>query len=156
MNNKILAIGSIIACIIILLASLSPVVGYNTVHSSAIDSPLFAVRTKRAIDQESDSLTCEYVGKNIRNMIFLPRRSNQIEKLSRAIDAISKMNDESFNNIVGRIVYQKEFINIETTEVIQTLQYMRANPDAYKHIAIQEDLRDYTLYFIRGFAVYYI
>ena len=59
MNNKIL-IGSIIAVVILVLVSFTGVVGYQTTKFSTIAkaSPLFSVRTQRAIDKESRGLTC--------------------------------------------------------------------------------------------------
>jgi len=53
MNKKIL-IGSIIAVAILVLVSFTGVVGYQTTKSSTIAraSPLFAVRSSRAIDEE--------------------------------------------------------------------------------------------------------
>ena len=53
MDKKIL-IGSIIAVAILVLVSFTGVVGYQTTKSSTIDvaSPLFTVRSSRAIDKE--------------------------------------------------------------------------------------------------------
>ncbi len=57
MNKKIL-IGSIIAVAILVLVSFTGVVGYQTTKSSTIAkaSPLFAVRSSRAIDEESKDI----------------------------------------------------------------------------------------------------
>jgi hypothetical protein len=95
MNNKILAIGSIIACIIILLAGLSPVIGYNSARSSAKDSPLFNVRTQRATDQEQDALTCEYIGKGI--IFEIPKRNEMNVLQQRIIDRISELPNEDID-----------------------------------------------------------
>ena len=51
MNKKIL-IGSIIAVAILIGISFISVVGYNSVESNAKASPLFNIRTQRAIDGE--------------------------------------------------------------------------------------------------------
>ena len=53
MNKKIL-IGNIIAVAILVLVSFTGVIGYQTTKSSTIAraSPLFAVRSNRAIDEE--------------------------------------------------------------------------------------------------------
>ena len=58
MNKKIL-IGSIIAVVILVLVSFTGVVGYQTTKSSTISkaSPLFSVRSKRAIYEESEALS---------------------------------------------------------------------------------------------------
>jgi len=54
MNKKIL-IGSIIADVILVMVSFTGVVGYQTTKSSTIvkASPLFTVRSCRAIDEDS-------------------------------------------------------------------------------------------------------
>ena len=65
MNKKIL-IGSIIAVVILVLVSFTSVVGYNSVKSNSVKaSPLFSVRTNRAIGEETKVLTCKYIGKGI-------------------------------------------------------------------------------------------
>ncbi len=62
MNNKIL-IGSIIAVAILIGVSFTSVVGYNSIESDKKLSPLFNIRTSRAVDKDSKDLSCEYVGK---------------------------------------------------------------------------------------------
>ena len=63
MKNKLLTIGSIIAVVVLVLAGLSPVVGFDSVRSSVKDSPLFSIRSNRAIQKDSNKLMCNYVGK---------------------------------------------------------------------------------------------
>ena len=78
MNKKIL-IGSIIAVVILILVSFTGVVGYQTTKSSTIAtaSPLFAVRSSRAIDEESGDIACDYVGNGEEISITLSVRNNQ-------------------------------------------------------------------------------
>jgi hypothetical protein len=131
MNKNILAIGSIIACIILLVASLSPVVGYNSARSSVRDSPLFSVRTKRAIDQDRDELTSEYVGKG--NWIPIPTRNSNMVLIQKTINRFCQMDDSGFSRLTKLIInhaYQDVRIdkdNIE--EVITTLELLRTNPE---------------------------
>jgi len=98
MNKKILAIGSITTCIILLVAGLSPVVGYNSARSGGKDSPLFSIRTKRAIDQESEGLTCEYVGKG--DTLFIPPQQHKTIILQKVRDIISRLDYETFTRVV--------------------------------------------------------
>ena len=63
MENKLLTIGSILSVVVLVLAGLSPVVGFDSVRSSMKDSPLFDIRSKRAIGEESNTLKCDYIGK---------------------------------------------------------------------------------------------
>ena len=58
MNKKIL-IGSIIAVTILIGVSFTSVVGYRSVASDVKASPLFNIRTSRAIDEEEKGLRCE-------------------------------------------------------------------------------------------------
>ena len=86
MKNKIL-IGSIVAVVILVLVSFTGVVGYQTTKSSTIAraSPLFSVRSKRAINEESKDLTRRYVGMG--NTLQFPKRDDKaimIQKSSQA------------------------------------------------------------------------
>ena len=76
MNKKIL-ISSIIAVAILILVSFTGVVGYQTTQSSTMAraSPLFAVRSSRAIDEESKDIVCDYIGKG--NTFPIPRRDDK-------------------------------------------------------------------------------
>jgi hypothetical protein len=60
MNNKILT-GSIIAVAILILVSFTSVVGYSSVESDGKSSPLFNVRSSRAIDKNGKVFTTDYV-----------------------------------------------------------------------------------------------
>ena len=56
--NKKILLGSIIAVAVLIGVSFTSVVGYSSVKSnSAINSPLFNVRTNRAIDKERRIIT---------------------------------------------------------------------------------------------------
>ena len=62
--KKVLMLGVTGAVIIILImVSFTSVVGYRSVESEVKASPLFHIRTSRAIDVETEDLTCDYVGK---------------------------------------------------------------------------------------------
>ena len=106
MDKKILLCGSIIAVVVLVLASLSPVVGFNSVKSSAIDSPLFSVRIKRVINEESEGLTCDYVGKGKESSLLFLRENNSL-KMKEIIDIINTLDDEEFKrfqNPCGRLL----------------------------------------------------
>jgi hypothetical protein len=136
MNKKILAIGSITACCIILLAGLSPVVGYQRIKTSdATDSPLFQVRTNRAIQHGVDSLSCEYVGKG--DLWSFPTRNSNLILIQKTINRFCQMDDIAFSRLTQLIInhaYQDVRIdkdNIE--EVITTLELLRTNPEMVKN-----------------------
>jgi hypothetical protein len=102
MKKKIL-LGSIVAVVILVLVSLTGVVGYQTTSSTiAKASPLFTVRTNRAIGKESKDLTCKYVGKGI--TLPFPKRDDRVVMFQKVIDSISKMDDEAFERFIAHII----------------------------------------------------
>ncbi len=100
MNNKIL-IGSIIATAVLIGVSFTSVVGYRIVASEMKVSPLFNIRTSRAIDKESQDLSCEYVGKGNEINILLPIKNQKAELIDNIINRIQNMDDKTYNKFVG-------------------------------------------------------
>ena len=133
MEKRIL-VGSIIAVVILVLVSFTGVVGYQTTKSSTIAkaSPLFSVRSKRAIDKESKDLTCDYVGKGEESVLSIPKRDDRIEMVQKFIDSISKMDDISFNifkkTIVHHINQDDTMRDVETRGIVNALLQIRNNP----------------------------
>ncbi|MBA7636883.1 hypothetical protein ES703_44511 [subsurface metagenome] len=105
MNKKIL-IGSIIAVAILVLVSFTGVVGYQTTKSSTIAraSPLFSVRTSRALDKESKDLSCDYVGKGEVSIISIPKSNNENIQVQKMIEAIRRMNKNSFDRFINSVI----------------------------------------------------
>ena len=101
MNKKIL-IGSLVAVAILVLVSFTGVVGYQTTKSSTIAkaSPLFTVRSSRAIDEESKDIACDFIGKGEDNFLSIPKRDEKKVLLQRFINRIRKMNDEELDNLI--------------------------------------------------------
>ena len=96
--------------IAIILATLMLLVPFtNAVGNSDIDeepvraSPLFKVRSKRAIDEESKDLTCDYVGKGKPTLITIPKRDIESVVVQKVIDKMNKMDDKTFNRFVDLI-----------------------------------------------------
>ena len=109
MNKKIL-IGSIIAVAILVLVSFTGVVGYQTTKSStnAKASPLFAVRSSRAIDEENKDFVCDYVGKGEESVLSIPERDTQQYMLGKLINKVRKMDDKSYDRFVELV---KAYVN---------------------------------------------
>jgi len=147
MNKKIL-LGSIIAVVILVLVSFTGVVGYQTTKSSiAKASPLFSVRSKRAIDEESKDLTCDYVGKGKGVAIYLPTRFVKAELIDRFSIIFNRMDDKSFGmfmDLIIRHLHQK-YDSQEYSEfrIVHTLNQLRGNPD-YKYYIVEEK-SDHTI-----------
>ncbi|UCF13043.1 MAG: hypothetical protein JSW06_01990 [Thermoplasmatales archaeon] len=138
MNEKIL-IGSIIAVVILILVSFTGVVGYQTTKSSTIAkaSPLFTVRSKRAIGEESKDITCDYIGKGEETSIHLSSRIKRAEQVQKVIDIISKMDDKAFRHLVAQIIlnmkYQEQITGKEISDVLQALHHIRRNLNDMKY-----------------------
>ncbi|UCF12307.1 MAG: hypothetical protein JSW06_09740 [Thermoplasmatales archaeon] len=128
MNKKIL-IGSIGAVIILVLVSFTGVVGYQTTKSTTITrvSPLFKVRTNRAIGEESKEISCKYVGKG--NTLPFPERDDKTVVVQKVVDSIRKMDDEAFEKFIAYIINHvqkdKRFNDINPEEIRETFNLLR-------------------------------
>jgi hypothetical protein len=124
---------SIIVVVLLVLGSLTNVVGYQTVKSSGVNvSPLFSVRTKRAINEESKTiLTSDYLGKGIESNFQFPTRENRTVMLQKVIDIIRKMDDKEFNKfqsaLISHFYEDKNNKNIDVTNVVFALKQLRSN-----------------------------
>ncbi|MBA7636882.1 hypothetical protein ES703_44510 [subsurface metagenome] len=128
MNKKIL-LGSIIAVVILVLVSFTGVVGYQTTKSSTIAkaSPLFSVRSKRAIDEENKGIACDYVGKGEESKIQIPPRNNLTIQIHDTINKIRMLDDKEFKafltyikiHLAQEYKHKEEDINRLITELNQ-------------------------------------
>ena len=141
MNKKILIGGSLVAVAILILVSFTGVVGYQTTKSSTIAkaSPLFAVRSSRAIDEESKDFTCDYVGKELPTLFTFPKRDNREELVQKIINKIKIMDDKSFNRFVKIVIAninQNNKINdveVSNEEIAVILSQLRDNSEVIKN-----------------------
>jgi hypothetical protein len=130
MRKYPLIVVSICAVVILVLASLSNVVGYQSVKSTVVnDSPLFQTRTQRATNQQQNILTFQYLGKGNGNLLRFPIRDNETESLKRAIEIISKMDDKTFLQFTEKCIQRVRQIdtlsNTNPNAIVQTLQLLR-------------------------------
>ena len=136
MKNNIL-IGSIIASMLLILVSFSPVLGYNNINSNLIkESPLFRIRINREVEKESKDLNCDFLGKGIETKIHLPTRTFKSELFEKFIKSIKNMNDKSFDRFIDLIiehVYNKGNIQgYKMEEIILSLYKLKLNPSEVK------------------------
>ncbi len=96
MDKKPLIGVSILTVLLLVLGSLSNVVGYQSVKSTVNDSPLFIVRTKRATDQGQNIIISRFLGMGKENLLRFPIKENKMEQLKKVIRAMYKMNDTTF------------------------------------------------------------
>jgi len=106
MNKKIL-LGSIIAVAVLIGVSFTSVVGYKSVASDVKASPLFNIRTNRAIDEESGELSCEYVGKGEESSLSIPIRDNRIGLIKKFVSIISNIEEKTHNRLIDYLIKWK-------------------------------------------------
>jgi len=100
MKKKLLLIGSILAVAILITVSFTSAVGFQSNSiTKAKESPLFTVRTKNAINEKQDALTCEYVRKDKGFTIPLPTLDNRNALLQKLINRIRNLDRESLNKL---------------------------------------------------------
>ncbi len=149
MNNKIL-LGSIIAVVILVLVSFTGVVGFQSVKSSSIAraSPLFSVRSKRAIGQEQKDITTDYLGHGEETDIQFSSRIERAEQVQKAVNIISKMSDRAFSNLVARIILnlknREQMTDKEISNALKDIQHIRENPNSMKYYDTENVHRDET------------
>ena len=130
--SKKLIFGSVIVVAVLVGVSLTSVVGYQSVKSDVKASPLFNIRTSRAIDEESKDFTCDYVGKGEVSILSIPTRKYSIQMVEKFIESISKMDDVTFNRFKNSIInyLRNEYNNDDETisESVTLLNQLRNEP----------------------------
>ena len=93
--KKFLLIGSYLSVVIIILIPYTNVVGYQYISLDAKESsPLFDIRTQRAIDANSKDITYEYLGRGEENSILVPTREREEFLIHEAIKIINNKDSE--------------------------------------------------------------
>ncbi|UCF12306.1 MAG: hypothetical protein JSW06_09735 [Thermoplasmatales archaeon] len=131
MKKKII-IGSIIAVVILISVSFTGVVGYSSVKSNSRKaSPLFSVRTNRAIGEESKDIACDYAGKGKTTLITIPKRDDRVVLTQRVIDSIRTMDDETLERFIASVIdsakKDKKFNDINPSRIREALFQVRNN-----------------------------
>lgn len=145
MKKKIF-IGSIIAVIILVLVSFTSVVGYNSVESNVKASPLFKVRTNRAIGAESKGLTCRYVGKG--NILPFPERDDKSVLTQKVVDSIRKMDDKTFERFIAYVIdFSKKdnrFNGVNSDRIRESLYLLRDSDTPIPILDADTENKDHT------------
>ena len=148
MNKKIL-IGSIIAVAILVLVSFTGVVGYQTTKSSTIAkaSPLFTVRSSRAIDEESKDIACDYVGKGKEINLVIPNEDISKFSIKDLFDILNEMDDITYNKFTDLLIKHLQQTRALKKSDIQLmmmkLHQLKSDSQVIKNE--QNDLDFYTL-----------
>jgi len=144
MKNKIL-LGSIAAVIVIVLASYTSVVGFQSTKLKHIRvSPVFDIRAKRAIEKESHtSFTCDYIGKESMHTLVIPSRNSNGQRAQKIIETIAKMNDHQIEELVNLILqYQQKddgLNDINVSKITYVLHYIKDNPEKVKDVLLHNN-----------------
>ena len=133
MDKKPLIGLSILAVVLLVLGSLSNVVGYQSVKSTVNDSPLFQTRTQRATHQQQNSLTSQYLGMGKENPLHFPIRDDKIELLKKVIDMISKIDDKTFAQftelLIQKVRQNTTVKDTNSAEIIQVFHLLKTKPE---------------------------
>ncbi|EMR75547.1 hypothetical protein MBGDF03_00363 [Thermoplasmatales archaeon SCGC AB-540-F20] len=134
--KKQIMIVSILAVVILIGVSFSSVVGYNKVTSNVKESPLFKIRTSRAIDEDSKDIACDYVGKGEVTNIYLPKGNDRTDSVDTLINVIKRMDDKSLQRFAYFIKYRLQQTDstpdFDSKDIFQSLKQLRDNPDSVK------------------------
>jgi len=138
MDRNTLLGGSIIAVIIILLASFSNVVGYDVFESHPLnESPLFSIRKQNALHEtEEHKIISEYLGKGKNIPVMILKGSNALEKIQEVISRIKLMDDDTFSKFVDSIVHevsqQGKNNGLKPDKIIYELYQLRSTSKPFK------------------------
>jgi multisubunit Na+/H+ antiporter MnhC subunit len=150
MKRKCLAIGiSTVSVILLILTSLSNVVGYQSVKSTTVnDSPLFSIRANKATNNDNNRvITSNYLGKGL-NALSFPLRNNRMEQTLKVIEIIQKMDDNEFNRlqnlILSRFYEKKNNIDIDATQLVTLLKQIKSNTKSLKIILNNNENNTHT------------
>ena len=143
MDKKPLIGLSICAVVLLVLGSLSNVVGYQSVKSSVNDSPLFTTRTQRAANQKQNSISSQYLGMGKGNLLQFPIKDNKTEQLNKAVDFISKMSDKTFTHLIElyiqKVIQDNTLQGLSDYQIVQVLLLLKTNPKAILYIFTNKD-----------------
>lgn len=134
MKNEWFVKSLVLGVVLLFIVSFFNVVGYQSMKSSVVNiSPLFQTRTQRAINQQQNIITYNYLGKGKETLWQFPMRDNTTEQLKKAIDTISKMDDKTFEKFtelcVQRIRLDDNFKDMNPNEIVQMLRKVRMQPE---------------------------
>jgi hypothetical protein len=146
--DKLPLIGvSLCAVILLALGSLSNVIGYQSVKSTAMnDSPLFQTRTQRATNQEHFIITSQYLGKE-KDWIPFPLRDNKTSMIRKFKNQIGNMDDNTFRKFVKyaiRLLTQQGTVKYRDAKDIENgFHQLRENSEVY-HGSTNLNIGNYT------------
>ena len=126
-------VGSIFGAALLIVVSFVSAVGYQSGQNQTGDSPLFAVRSQRAMQQPSSGGVAAYLGKGSRMNLFPLQASRQMELIQTALN-IFRTHPALFAGLVKNLdkyPYIAEALRkqgITTADVTLYLQMLQDDP----------------------------
>jgi hypothetical protein len=122
--------GSVCAVVLLILASLGTVVGYQSMQPAALsDSPLYSVRTMRATDQQQGIITPRYLGQGETCDLMISPRPDDISSLHQMISRIQAMDERTFNRFVDsvalRLYNNGDLGNVDLKDLKDAIRQLR-------------------------------
>ena len=142
MDKKPLILISLCVVFLLVLSSLGNVMGYQSMKSTVHDSPLFQTRTQRATKQQQNALTTQYLGMEKGSFSQFPFRDNRTQQLKKAIDIISRIDDETFAWFIElwirNIKHSYSLTEIPPTDLLQIVCQLRTKSETHNDFAKDE------------------
>lgn len=140
---------SILATLMLMVPIISVVGTSDNNEDSVRTTPLFNVRIKRAIDEESKDFSYSYIGKGKEIVLSIPKRNSETVLIQRFTNIISKMDGTIFkkllNLLIDQILEKNEHEDIN--EVINTVHQIRNNPKTIILAEINDNTSSFTFEF---------
>jgi len=141
---------NLLAVVLLVLGSLSNVVGYQSMKSTVNDSPLFQTRTQRATNQQQSSITSQYLGMEKENLLQFPVQDNRTEQLKKVAEYIRKMDEKTFVQFtelcIKRARQDNTLSDINSNDIIRAFKLLRTKPEMI--------INSFTIRNYRGFTEY--
>lgn len=143
-KKKKIIIGSLGMVTILILISFTNVIGLQSIKSTSVDdTPLFSIRTQKAINQsDKTNLISDYLGKGFNELSF-PILDNRTALFQKIIEIIQRLDDKEFNKFQSLIlsqIYKNK--NIENTNNVNLLNILKQSV-----FQKDSDFKQYNKYF---------
>jgi hypothetical protein len=99
MEKKPLIVISMCAVVLLVLGSLTNVVGYQSVKSTVTDSPLFQTRMQRATNQQQNILTFQYLGMGEKAVLRFPLQGNNNDMVDKLFALIHRLDTKTLERL---------------------------------------------------------
>lgn len=132
MNKHIILVYIIVVALLISVVFTS-VVGYRSEEPNMNASPLFSIRTQRAIEEESKDVICDYFGNGKLPMIPIPTRKNKTISIQNIINRIKSFDDRNFNLFVDFILSHLCENNMDNKEIISKIYMYKNNYKIFRN-----------------------